>query len=398
MRSNFTAISGRPPAFAKPLPVGQLYFPEWPRYEAAMRKIWERRYYTNHGPLAQELEAALSGFLNVKHVVCVTNATIGLMMVAEALALKGKVIIPSHTFIATAQSLRWCGLQPVFCDVEPSSHHIDPLLVAELIDDDVSAILAVNLWGGACDVAGLEMLANDNDLALYFDSAQAFGCAVDGVPLARFGKAEVFSFHATKVLSAAEGGCITTNDDDVAARLRNIRSSYGAGRPTQVVKTSNGRMSEAQAAIALMSLDDYPLIQAKNKTLLDTYRRDLTGIPGIRLLHPANVTTSNYQYAVCELDEDAFGLSRNQLLRLLQTENVIARRYFYPGTHRCNGFNGNADADAIRLPVTERLCQMGFQLPLGLRVSNESAEKICTLIARAHEQASDLRQLIPKEY
>lgn len=397
MPASFSIISGASPAFANPLPVGQLHFPDWSRYEEAMRGIWERRYYTNQGPLAQELEAALARFFNVKHVVCVANATIGLMMTAEALALKGKVIMPSHTFVATAQSLKWCGLQPIFCDVEPSTHQIDPDRVTDLIDKDVSAILAVNLWGGACNVGRLETLAGDNDLALYFDSAHAFGCAVDGAPVAAFGQAEVFSFHATKVLSATEGGCVTTNDDDVAARLRNIRSSYGAGRPVQVVKTSNGRMSEAQAAIALMSLEDYPAIQARNKSLFDAYSLRLSGIPGIRLLHPTNVSNSNYQYAACELDEDLYGLSRNQLLRLLQSENVIARRYFYPGTHRCEGFDENAEADAALLPVTERLCQVGFQLPLGARITEEDVSKICALIAGAHEQASDLRALIAKE-
>ena len=363
-----------------------------------MRGIWERRYYTNHGPLAQELEAALARFLKVKHVVCVTNATIGLMMAAEALALKGKVIMPSHTFIATAQSLRWCGLQPVFCDVEPSNHQIDPQRVAELIDDDVSAILAVNLWGGACDVASLEVLARNNNLALYFDSSQAFGCAIDDVPLARFGQAEVFSFHATKVLSAAEGWLRDNKQRRSCCSASQHPKQLWRRKATQVVKTSNGRISEAQAAIALMSLDDYPSIQAKNRALFDAYSRNLADIAGIRIVHPSNVTTSNYQYAVCEIDEDVFGISRDQLLRLLHAENVIARRYFYPGTHRCEGFSESADIDATRLYVTERLCRVGFQLPLGSRVSEESVSKICTLIARAHEQASEIRPLIAKDF
>jgi dTDP-4-amino-4,6-dideoxygalactose transaminase len=345
----------------------------------------------------QKLEEELARFLKVKHVICVTNATIGLMMAADALRLTGKVIVPSYTFVATAQSLKWCGLTPVFCDVDPESQQIDLEAAALLIDQEVSAILAVNLWGGACDIGALQALADAKGISLYFDSAHAFGAAVENVPIASFGRAEVFSFHATKVLSAGEGGCVTTNDDDVAARLRNIRSSYGAGPTVPVVKTSNGRMSEAQAAIALMSLDDYPAIQARNKTLFDAYSRNLAGIPGIRLLHPANVSASNYQYAACTIEPAKFGLTRDQLLQLLEAENVLARRYFYPGTHRCAGFDGDYEADAARLPITEQLCDVSFQLPLGARLNVSDVEKICALIARAQSEAPNISRFMARD-
>lgn len=397
MSYDFRLISGRAPTFAEPLPVGQLYFPQWPRYVAAMRGIFDRHYYTNHGPLVQKLEEELARFLKVKHVICVTNATIGLMMVADALRLTGKVIVPSYTFVATAQSLKWCGLTPVFCDIDPESQQIDIDAAALLIDQEVSAILAVNLWGDACDTGALQALADANGISLYFDSAHAFGVAIENVPIAGFGRAEVFSFHATKVLSAGEGGCVTTNDDNVAARLRNIRSSYGAGPTVPVVKTSNGRMSEAQAAIALMSLDDYPSIQARNKALFDAYSQNLAVIPGIRLLHPKNVSASNYQYATCTIEPVEFGLARDQLLQLLEAENILARRYFYPGTHRSAGFDGNAEAVAARLPMTERICDISFQLPLGARLDVSDVEKICALIARAQREAPQISQFMARD-
>ena len=384
------ALFGGAPSFDSPLPVGQLYFPEWNRYEAAMRGIFDRQYYTNHGPLVQELEAELASFLQVKNVVCVTNATIGLMMAAEALELRGSVIMPSFTFIATAQSLKWCGLTPVFCDVDPDTHQLDIEGVRGLIDENVSAILAVNLWGGACNVTGLQEIADEHNLTLYFDSAHSFGCQIAGVPIANFGRAEVFSFHATKVLSATEGGCVTTNDDKVAARLRNIRSSYGAGKKVDVIRTTNGRMSEAQAAIALMSLEDYPKIVERNKMLFDTYQAALEAVPGLTLMRPSNVTVSNYQYAVCEVDEDKFMLSRDALLTLLQAENILVRRYFYPATHNCVGFNDHK----LTLPATEVLCTRCLQLPLGAKVDNAKIAIICDLITQAHEQAADLKPLI----
>src|SRR5450830_1647259 len=204
--TNF-AFFGAKPTFDKPLPIGQLYFPSWERYEAAFKGIFERQYYNNNGPLHHELEEKLQQFLGVKHVICVSNATFGLMMVADAMELTGKVILPSFTFAASAQALTWAGLKPVFCDIDLDTHQIDIDKIEVLIDKDVSAIMGVNLWGGACNQKALIELADAHGIHLYFDSAHAFGCRVDGVAIGNFGRAEVFSFHATKILSATEGGC-----------------------------------------------------------------------------------------------------------------------------------------------------------------------------------------------
>ena len=394
MLDDFALLTGRSPLFEKPLPVGQLYMPERLRFESAMRDIFERRYFTNHGPLAQDFEKKLAEALGVRHAICVTNATIGLVMAADALELSGKVIVPSHTFIATAQSLKWCGLEPVFCDVDPVTHQISATEIEALVDDETSAVLGVHLWGGACDITALERVCQQHELKLFFDSAHAFGCRVGDSHIGGFGELEVFSFHATKVLSATEGGCITTNSDETAAKLRNIRSSYGAGTPVPVVKTSNGRMSELQAAIGLMSLEDFDKNQASNKKLFEVYTDRLKDIDGIELYVPKNVTKSNYQYAACDVEADEFGMSRDTLLQVLQAENVLARRYFYPGTHRCLGFDIDADEVAKRLPVTERLCLTGLQLPLGARVSVDAAHKICDVIEFAKSSAQKLNDAV----
>jgi dTDP-4-amino-4,6-dideoxygalactose transaminase len=385
------AIFGAKPAFDKPLPIGQLYFPSWGRYEAAFRDIFERQYYTNQGPLAEQLEEKLQYFLRVKHVICVSNATIGLMMVADAMKLSGKVILPSFTFAASAHSLTWAGLKPVFCDINLDTHQIAIEQIAALIDKDVSAIMGVNLWGGACKPKELAELANSFGVQLYFDSAHAFGCAVDGVPLGSFGCAEVFSFHATKILSATEGGCICTNDDDLAARLRNIRSSYGAGKPVNVDKTANGRMSEAQAAIALMSLEDFPKNQKNNEYLYRSYEAQLEKILGLHLIKPTGVSISNFQYLVCKIDEREFGLSRDALIEILKAENVIARRYFYPGLHRTVPYAQELPEYLNCLPNTESLCASCIQLPIGALVSAQIVERICNIISRAHQAAPQIR-------
>lgn len=396
MRNNDFALLGGTASFIKLLPVGQLYFPSWDRYEVAMRGVFERHYYTNHGPLVQQLEERLQNYLGVKHAICVTNATIGLIMAAEALELSGKVVMPSFTFIASAQSLSWTGIEPVFCDVDPITHQIDIDKLELLIDEHVTGIMGVNLWGGACDVVELENYALARNLRLYFDSAHAFGCVVDTTKVANFGSIEVFSFHATKILNATEGGCVCTNDDIFASRIRNIRSSYGAGEPTSVVKTSNGRMSEAQAAIALMSLDDFPQNQQHNETLYRKYEERLKHIPGIKLVKPAGVSFSNYQYVVCEVNPDIFGLPRDSLITVLKAENVNARRYFYPGTHRCIEYRDILPSYIDSLPVTDYLCAACIQLPIGEMVDCNAVELICEIIDKSHRSSHILKSFIAK--
>lgn len=385
------ALLGGTPMFEKPLPVGQLYFPSWDRYAASFRNIFDRQYYTNQGPLVQELEERLKAFLGVRHAICVTNATIGLMMAADAMGLSGKVILPSFTFIASAHSLSWAGLEPVFCDVDPETHQIDVGMASVLIEDSVSAIMGVNLWGDACNIADLSALADSRGVQLYFDSAHSFGCRIGEHTMGGYGRLEVFSFHATKILNSMEGGCICTNDDDLAARLRNIRSGYGVGHRVEVVRTANGRMSEAQAAVALMSLEDFEENRANNERLHSRYMTGLRDIPGLHLVVPSRVSMSNYQYVVCRVDESTFGLSRDDLLAVLRAENVLARRYFHPGAHRSIPYMQVLPQFLDRLPVTDRLCATCIQLPIGALVSEAAVDRICDLLARLPAKAPEIR-------
>jgi dTDP-4-amino-4,6-dideoxygalactose transaminase len=384
------ALFGASPAFDKPLPFGQLYFPSWERYEAAFLGIFERHYYNNNGPLHDELEEKLQQFMGVKHAICVTNATLGLMMVADAMRLSGKVILPSFSFAASAQSLTWAGLEPVFCDIDLETHQIALDQISALIDKDVSAIMGVNLWGGSCNPKALSELAASKGVQLYFDSAHAFGCTVDGVSIGNFGGAEVFSFHATNILSATEGGCICTNDDDLAGRLRSIRPSYGADEPVSIVKVANARMSEAQAAIALMNLEDFSENQKHNEILYRLYEAQLDAIPGLHLVRPTGVSFSNYQHLVCRVDEREFGLPRDLLIDLLKAENVDVRRYFYPGLHRSIPYAQELPQYLDALPNTDSLCASCIQLPIGALVSAQCAERICNILIRAHHASAQI--------
>ena len=387
------AILGAKAAFQKHIPVGQLNVPDWERFEVMFRDIFARQYYTNHGPLAEELENKLCENFGVKHVVCMTNATIALMIAAKAMGLDGKVICPAFTFVATAQSITWAGLEPVFCDINSKTHQMSVEGVAALIDSDVSAICGVHLWGNPCNPQELQSLAKENSLHLYFDAAHAFGASSSGVQIGNFGDMEVFSFHEDMILNATEGGCVCTNDDYLASRLRNIRSSYGAGEVVNIPLTGNGRMSEAQAAMALLSLEDYSNNRSRNKTHFNLYDELLSEIPGVRLLQPPENSVSNYQYIVIEVTPNEFGLSRDLLQKILFAENIISEKYFSPGIHRtipfCNDIPDNIDT----FSRTDQLCKKIMQLPSGQQVTKDCIEVICGIIGIAHKNSPKLSHI-----
>jgi dTDP-4-amino-4,6-dideoxygalactose transaminase len=371
-----------------------MYFPEFERYSDEMARLLERGWYTNHGPLAQELETRLADFFEVDHAIVVANATIGLMMVLKALINVENVLVPSFTFIASAQSITWCGMRPILCDVDLATHQLSPESVTSSVRHNFDAIMAVNLWGGTCNPSAMEEFARELNVPLIFDSAQAVGVRFGGRRLGSFGAAEVFSFHATKIVNATEGGCVTTNDADLAARLRNIRSSYGAGPPVEVPVTANGRFSEAQAAIALMSLEDFPLNRERNLGQFARYRSALEGITGIRLVPPAACTESNHQYVVLDVAEEEFGLSRDELIRVLNAERVLARRYFMPGVHRSPPYVDDRSHDGSRFRATEKLSGTLLQLPIGSLVDDTAIEIVVDLIREAHVRCDAVSRVV----
>lgn len=372
------AIFGGTPEYEKPLHIGQIYLPEWADFVNEFEAIFERSYFTNHGPLVAQLEQQLAQFLGVKHVICVTNGTISLMIAARALELSGEVIVPSFTFPATVQALSWCGLTPVFCDVDHDTHLLLPEKVEALINENTCAVLGVHLWGKACAPAALQMLCHKHGIRLMYDSAHALGCSVGGVYMGNYGDLESFSFHATKVLNGAEGGCITTNDDDVANRLRTIRNFHADHTHMNSKYRINGKMTEAQAAMALLGLRNLKKNIANNEELYSAYKRHSSTWDHVRMIDTENHDDeNNFQYCVFEIDADASSITRDDLVTVLTAEGVLARRYFYPGVHRIEPY---AKSCSPELPVTEKLCSTVFQLPIGASVRTDDVQRISDLV------------------
>src|ERR1700674_3994866 len=335
------AIFGGEPAFQERLHVGRPNIGDRQRFMERVNRMLDERWLTNNGPYVQEFEQRIAEMLGVKHCIVMCNATVAMEIAVRALDLKGEVIVPSMTFIATAHALQWQQIPPVFCDIDAATHNLDPRRIEAMITPRTSAILGVHLWGRPCDIGALTEIASRHNLRLLFDAAHAFGCSYNGRMIGNFGDAEVFSFHATKFVNSLEGGAVTTNDDALAAKIRLMKNFGFAGYDNVVYIGTNGKMSEIAAAMGLTSLESLDEFVATNRRNYQRYRALLEGTSGVKLLTYDPGQKNNYQYVVVEFDEELVGIRRDQVLQILWSENVIARRYFYPGCHRMEPYRSH---------------------------------------------------------
>jgi len=384
------AAFGGAPAFSAPLHVAQVNLPPWHEVEASFRGIFERRYFANHGPLVRELEGRLAELFGVRHAVCVTNGTVALTVLAATLGLEGEVIVPAFTFPATVQAISWAGLTPVLCDVDPTTHMVTEDTLGPCITGRTAAILAVHLWGRPCQPERLESFAARHGLKLFFDACHGIGGTCGGRRIGGFGDGEAFSFHATKVVGGGEGGCVTTNDDDTAAKLRTIRNFHPSETFCAVPMRMNGKMSEAQAAMTLLGLKYFAENVAANRRRYAFFQRGLAGISGVSLLEYSADESNNYQYIVLEIDAAKAGLERDVFLELLAAENVLCRRHFSPGIHRMPPYRTGVK-DPGMFTGTDHLCARVMQLPNSQTMTEADVDAVCGLIRSIQQQAPAIR-------
>ncbi|MGJ9423280.1 aminotransferase class I/II-fold pyridoxal phosphate-dependent enzyme [Aeromicrobium sp. CF3.5] len=353
----------------------------------------DRRWLSNGGPLVQEFEARVAEMAGVNHAVATSSATMALECIVRALDLTQEVIMPSLTFAATPNAVRWAGLQPVFCDVDPVTGCLDPQRVAEVMTPRTSAILGVHLWGRTCAVDELASLAEERGVRLFYDAAHAIGCAVDGVPVGGFGTAEVFSFHATKIVSSFEGGAVVTDDAELAARVRALHQ-FGKGGTQGGI---NGKMSEPSAAMGLTSLEAFPVAVWHNTQIQHLYREELAGLTGLTFFSPPPSEATNAQYVIVEIDESECGLGRNTLLDILEAENIRALPPIgVPTCHQIEPFAGDRarESHPVALPYTERIAARTISLPAGSSIQFDEVRTVCSVIRCAVGRGLEVRRAL----
>lgn len=386
------AIFGGTPAFAEQVHVGRPNIGDRAAMLAHFDDILTRRWLTNDGPYLRQLEAAIARRVEVKHCIAVCNATIGLQIAIRALGLRGEVIVPSFTFVATAHALEWQGISPVFCDVDLDTHVLDPGQIVRCITPNTTGILGVHVWGRPCAVAEVEQIAREHGLRTLFDAAHAFGCSHHGRMIGNFGDAEVFSFHATKFLNTFEGGAIVTNDDAVADRVRLLRNFGFVDYDRTAGAGTNAKMPEMSAAMGLVNLAAMGDFIEVNRSNYFAYRLRLAGIPGLTLAGYDEREHNNFQYIVVQVNPAVTGISRDQLVKILHHENVLARRYFYPGCHQLEPYRSQPAGIGGSLPNTGRLTEGVLCLPTGTAVGEDHIDIICGLLRFAISHSGEVQQ------
>lgn len=386
------AILGGTPCFSEKLHVGRPNIGDRDRFLERINDIFDRKWLSNNGRYVQEFDRKMAEYIGVKHCIAMCNGTIALEILIRALGLSGEVIVPSFTFVATAHALQWQEITPVFCDIDPITHNIDPAKVEQLITPRTSGIIGVHVWGRPCNVEALSDIAHRHNLKLAFDASHAVGCSYQGKMIGNFGAAEVFSFHATKFLNTFEGGAVVTNDDELAAKIRLMQNfGFGPGYDNVVYIGTNGKMSEVSGAMGVTGLESIDEFIAVNRRNYQHYQTYIADIPGVQLVRYNEAERNNYQYILLEIDEAVAGINRDELVRVLHAENVLARRYFFPGCHQMEPYRSYFPNAKLLLPETEKLTQKVMSLPNGTAVAPADVKQICQIVRLAVQESETIR-------
>lgn len=378
------AINGAAPAFEQPLHVGRPNIGNKAEFLGRVNQILDNQWLTNNGPMVQEFERRIAAHLGVKNCVAMCNGTIALEIAIRALGLDGEVIIPSYTFVATAHALYWQGITPVFADIDPATHNLDPDAVRRMITPRTSGIVGVHLWGRAAPIDKLQDIADEYGLKLMFDAAHAFGSTYRGQSIGNFGACEVLSFHATKSFNTFEGGAVVTNDDELAEKMRLMRNFGFQGYDNVIHPGTNGKMIEVCAAMGLTNLESHADVIATNIRNHSTYTTVLNDITGISVLAYDQNERNSHHYIIAEVDPECVR-TRNEIIAALQAENVLARKYFWPGAHGMKPYSDIFPHAKLLLKSTELVANRVVVLPSGTAVSTEDILTIGTIIRQTVE-------------
>ena len=389
------AILDGEPLFAEKIPIANPVLPSSAELLEGLDQILQSGIVTN-GPFTHAFEQAISEQLSVKHAVAVSSATSGLMIAYSCLGLRGEVVVPSFTFMATVSAMIWAGLTPVFADVDLQTGNLDPSAAAAAITPQTSAIVAIHNSGNPADIAELEAVAARHDLPLIFDAAHAFGSLWKTEVIGAQGDVQVFSLTPTKLVVAGEGGMVTTNDDQLAARLRIAREYGNRGDYYSEFAGINARLPEVSALLGQHSLRHLDTAVSRRNEIAALYRQRLKQIPGIGFQLVRDGNRSSYKDFSITVDATAFGLTRTELAALLAAENIDTRRYYYPPVHRHKAYQAYAPADGS-LPHTDVLAGTILNLPIWSHMSESILSDICLAIERAHAFSGAVRARLKQE-
>ncbi|MFM0647821.1 dTDP-4-amino-4,6-dideoxy-D-glucose aminotransferase VioA [Paraburkholderia bryophila] len=345
-----------------------------------LQQIWDSKILTNGGPFHQQFEAALCEYLGVKHLALFTNGTLALLTALQALRVTGEVITTPYSFVATAHSLVWNGIKPVFVDIDPDTLNLDPAKIEAAITPQTTAIMPVHCYGKPCNVDAIQKIADNYNLKVIYDAAHAFGVQTDSGSVLQHGDLAVLSFHATKVFNTFEGGAIICQDAKTKQRIDHLKNFGFVDEVTVVASGINGKMSEINAAFGLLQLKHIDEALARRAQIDALYRERLRDIPGIRCLPKTGEKVANHSYFPILVEPD-YPISRDALYQKMRDHEIYARRYFYPLISEFPIYRGLPSARRENLPVAHGVSQQVLCLPIFPGLTDDMLERIVGLIA-----------------
>jgi dTDP-4-amino-4,6-dideoxygalactose transaminase len=360
--------------------VTQPLLPPLEEFTPYLEKIWESKWLTNNGQFHQQLEQALCEYLGVKHISLFSNGTLALITALQALRITGEVITTPFSFVATTHALWWNNIKPVFADIEPHTYNLDPEKVEAAITPNTTAIMPVHVYGNPCNLEAFQQIADTYNLKLIYDAAHAFGVEVNGQSVLNFGDLSILSFHATKVFNTFEGGAIVCHDEKMKRHIDDLKNFGFRGETTVIAPGINAKMNELQAAFGLLQLKYIDEAREKRKQIAETYREELAGIKGIHCLNDLPDTKHAYSYFPILVEEQEYGMSRDELYAKLKENNIFSRRYFYPLISNFPTYRGLTSANKDNLPVANDIAEKVLCLPIYSKIQQSHIERIISLI------------------
>ena len=345
--------------------------PDLTKLTKYLEQVNENGWYTNFGPLHQQLTQRLEEYLGVENLLLVSNGTLAIQVACKALNINSAITTP-FSFVATTSSLLWQGIDTAFCDIDSVTYNISPESIDNALQqaDLYDAIVATHVYGNPCDVTSIQNVADKHNKKVIYDAAHAFGVKVDGQSVLNFGDASTLSFHATKVFHTIEGGAIVFKrkaDFEKAKRLINfgIQADGSLGEPG-----INAKLNEYQCAVGLVLLDDIEDVLEHRSALFNAYRTELEGVIEFPRWHEQASFNGAYMplyIADVEIQEN--------IINALESNNIQSRRYFAPSLDLAY-----KKLKSFGCENSQRLASGAICLPLHNSMSTSDALKVVNII------------------
>lgn len=366
----------------KPIYVTSPLLPSLDDFTSSLKEIWDSKILTNNGCFHKKLEKELAIYLKVPYLCLFTNGTLPLITALQAMRITGEVITTPYSFVATTHSLWWNGIKPVFVDIDPETCNLDPNKIEAAITPKTTAIMPVHVYGKPCDIEKIQEIADKYGLKVIYDAAHAFGVEVNGESILKAGDMSTLSFHATKVFNTLEGGALIVRDEQTKKRIDYLKN-FGFASETEVVAPGiNSKMDEVRAAFGLLNLKIVDEAISARKKIATKYREILKGVLGITFFEDMPDVRHNYSYFPIFIDEEVYGMTRDELYFKMKEQNIWGRRYFYPLISTFSTYRGLESAKPENLPIATRMANSVICLPIHHALTEEDAEGIITLITK----------------